>query len=246
MQPLFYLPPAVTRRAVKSGVTVRPVDIAMDVRGLARINYSAFFDKYSLLCLNRCFFERWRIELWTQLVYSQLYGRCCTAKLARCAVACDESGEIVGIMQLAYPFDVGDLTLGLAKYSGSKCACASEVYIERLAVAPHARGSGVGKALLDWAAEYARAQGRSLLTLAVMWTNPAIHLYRREGFAVDRCETFGPQNFAQSPGVFTMCGQRYCFLIHMSKRLPPRDGDHAARAAEAVVPPEPERMERAS
>ena len=86
MQPLFYLPPAVTRRAVKSGVTVRPVDIAMDVRGLARINYYAFFDKYSLLCLNRCFFERWRIELCMDAIglLAALYGRCCTAKLARC------------------------------------------------------------------------------------------------------------------------------------------------------------------
>ena len=33
----------------------------------------------------------------------------------------DESGEIVGVMQMAYPSDFGDATLGTCFYSGSRC-----------------------------------------------------------------------------------------------------------------------------
>ena len=246
---LFFWPPVVAKNRTKRAVTVRPVNLNTDLQGLARVHYYGFFDKYSLLCINRCFFERWRIELWTRLVYSQLYGNCCAAKLTRCAVAVDETGEIVGVIQLATPLEIGDMTIGMAKYSGATCDCANELYIERVAVAPHARGSGVGKALLDWAAEYGHTHSRSLLTLGVMWTNPAIRLYKREGFTIDKCESYNPFNFLQGPGIFAACGQRYCFVFHMKKRLP-KDGAGGANptvpAADptASIAPKPHSMDR--
>ena len=245
LEPLFFCPPAVTKRP-KRKVSVRPVDLATDLHGLARVHYFAFFDKYGLLCVNRCFFERWRIELWTRLVYSQLYATCCTGKLSRCAVAVDdESGEVVGSIQMATPLEVGDLMLGIAAYSGSKCDCARELYIERLAVAPHARGSGVGAALLNWASEYGRAHGRPLLTLSVMWSNPAIRLYKREGFKIDQCESYNPLNVLQCPCIFWLCGQRYCFVFHMSKRLPPTEAPGAGEPpTTAAVAPQPNSIVR--
>ena len=245
LPPLFFWPPAVTKRA-KRIVTIRPINVVTDLNALARVHYFGFFDKYGFLCVNRCFFERWRIELWVQFVYSQLYAKCCADKLTRCAVAVDDSGEIVGIIQMAKPLEIGDMTLGMAKYAGARCDCANELYIERLAVAPHARGSGVGKALLDWATEYGRTHGRSVLTLGVMWTNPAIRLYKREGFTIDKFETYNPFNVLQCPLIFAACGQRYCFVFHMSKRLL-KDGGAAnptSPRSTAALAPEPYSMDR--
>ena len=242
MQPLFFVgaPP---QRTAKVKAAVEPVDIGRDLHDLARVRYSGFFDKHGLLLLNRCFFERWRVELWTRWVYS-CYATACSDKLTRCAVVRDEDGVVVGVMQLAYPNELGDLTLAWPLYSGSECSC-KDIYVEWIAVAPEARGQGVGKKLLDWAAVYARAANRSLLTLTVMWTNPAIRLYLREGFTIDHLATWNPINLAQGLSSFPLCGQRYCVMIHMSKKLSDDDVDEPRESAPATsTAPQNEGMNR--
>ncbi|WP_406860523.1 GNAT family N-acetyltransferase [Streptomyces sp. HUAS MG47] len=58
--------------------------------------------------------------------------------------------------------------------------------IQGLAVAPHARGRGVGRALLRAACDEARRQGARRITLRVLGHNaPARALYEAEGFAVE-------------------------------------------------------------
>ncbi|MEU6590335.1 GNAT family N-acetyltransferase [Streptomyces sp. NPDC046881] len=56
--------------------------------------------------------------------------------------------------------------------------------VEDVEVAPEHRGRGVGRALMGLAAEYARERGAGHLWLEVTNINaPAIHAYRRMGFA---------------------------------------------------------------
>ncbi|WP_405828649.1 GNAT family N-acetyltransferase [Streptomyces sp. NBC_00105] len=55
--------------------------------------------------------------------------------------------------------------------------------IEDIEVAPGHRGRGVGRALMECAAEYARERGAEHLWLEVSSVNaPAVHAYRRMGF----------------------------------------------------------------
>src|SRR5579859_6224238 len=76
-------------------------------------------------------------------------------------------GEIVGRMSLArdaHPASAHVADLGLM-------------------VAKHARGQGVGRALLEAAVEWARSAGIRKLELHVFpWNEAAIHLYERFGF----------------------------------------------------------------
>ena len=65
------------------------------------------------------------------------------------------------------------------------------IWIENVAVAPEAQGSGIGRRLLDHAERLARAAGcfeARLLTNAAFEANVA--LYRRLGYVVDREEEF--------------------------------------------------------
>lgn len=56
--------------------------------------------------------------------------------------------------------------------------------IEDIEVAPEHRGRGVGRALMELAVEFARERGAGHLWLEVTTVNaPAIHAYRRMGFA---------------------------------------------------------------
>jgi ribosomal protein S18 acetylase RimI-like enzyme len=62
---------------------------------------------------------------------------------------------------------------------------ADSLYVLSLCVAPERRGLGVGKALLELAADEARAAGMRAVALDVASQNEgAIRLYRREGFEV--------------------------------------------------------------
>jgi len=55
--------------------------------------------------------------------------------------------------------------------------------VHGLAVAPHARGHGVGGALLEATEEHARRRGARKITLNVFATNaPARRLYARHGY----------------------------------------------------------------
>ncbi|HEY8524747.1 MAG TPA: GNAT family N-acetyltransferase [Acidimicrobiales bacterium] len=57
------------------------------------------------------------------------------------------------------------------------------LYIHRMIVARHARSRSLGACLLDWAADYARTAGRTMLRLDAWKTNKALHqYYLRQGF----------------------------------------------------------------
>lgn len=74
-----------------------------------------------------------------------------------------------------------------AAFSGVREAHPGEVYIQALAVSPSHRGRGVGKAILEHAAQTARALRLSTLSLLVSLENlPAQRLYLGAGFEVDR------------------------------------------------------------
>ncbi|MEU8528636.1 MULTISPECIES: GNAT family N-acetyltransferase [Streptomyces] len=87
-------------------------------------------------------------------------------------VAEGEGGTMDGFLRLHRP---------------SPLACHTHVrQIQGLAVAGHARGRGVGRALLRASFEEARRQGASRITLRVLGHNaPARALYEAEGFAVE-------------------------------------------------------------
>lgn len=61
---------------------------------------------------------------------------------------------------------------------------ADAAYLTSLWVAPESRRQGIGSALVDAVADWARSQGYGLLFLDVVETElPAIALYARQGFA---------------------------------------------------------------
>lgn len=78
-----------------------------------------------------------------------------------------------------------------------------QTLIENVAVAPTAQGQGVGRRLMAWAEDIARAAGHARIRL---YTNqrftPNIRLYQRLGYGIDREEEVGV-------GI----------IVHMSKRL---------------------------
>ncbi|MFB6612834.1 GNAT family N-acetyltransferase [Streptomyces sp. NPDC085524] len=62
--------------------------------------------------------------------------------------------------------------------------------IEDIEVAPAHRGRGIGRALMDCAAEFARERGAEHLWLEVSSVNaPAVHAYRRMGFVLCGLDT---------------------------------------------------------
>lgn len=59
-------------------------------------------------------------------------------------------------------------------------------YVERLAVAESAEGTGIGRLLLDWAAEWARSRGYATIALDVFASNErARRFYGRNGYGED-------------------------------------------------------------
>jgi ribosomal protein S18 acetylase RimI-like enzyme len=66
-----------------------------------------------------------------------------------------------------------------------------EIYVDGIAVAPQARGLGVGSRLLDEITSIARASGKRFVRLDVIDRNPrAQALYERLGFTVTRVQSF--------------------------------------------------------
>ncbi|MGY0072003.1 GNAT family N-acetyltransferase (plasmid) [Streptomyces sp. QTS137] len=85
---------------------------------------------------------------------------------SRIFVAHDVAGDLAGFVAVSYSGWNRRLT------------------IEDIAVAPQHRGRGVGRALMGLAGEFARERGAGHLWLEVTNINaPAIHAYRRMGFA---------------------------------------------------------------
>jgi ribosomal protein S18 acetylase RimI-like enzyme len=106
---------------------------------------------------------------------------------------------LVGIAGLQYEgkiffvSQVSDFTGAYGKLSGlvrllllrflDSPAQDGEVYLESMAVAPHARGRGIGTMLLQAVSDFAVANGLYTVRLDVVNTNPdAFRLYRRVGF----------------------------------------------------------------
>ena len=106
-------------------------------------------------------------------------------RLAACGLAVDKAGTPLGYVQLAiHPMSDKD---------GMHTTKPGETYIEQIGVAAAARGKGVGKKLLQWAEDQAKAseRGNKMLSLAVIDGNPARRLYERVGFVAkerDGCE----------------------------------------------------------
>lgn len=70
-------------------------------------------------------------------------------------------------------------------------------YVHRLAVARAAHGLGIGRALIEWAAEQARARGKRHLRLDTSAANSALRAYyERAGFQVKDERVVGPWTVA--------------------------------------------------
>ncbi len=76
--------------------------------------------------------------------------------------------------------------VGVALFLEAEHDPCGRAYISDLAVAAERRGEGIGTALLNHAALWARAQGRRGLSLHVAQGNPAQRLYERVGFRVEK------------------------------------------------------------
>jgi len=61
-----------------------------------------------------------------------------------------------------------------------------EAYLYMLAVDPEARGKGVGSALMKWADGVSKDRGCAFMSLEVIHGNPAIGLYERKGYVVEK------------------------------------------------------------
>ena len=85
-----------------------------------------------------------------------------------------ENGERIGFLLMLY--DIPD-----------EVTLTEQAFVAYTAVEPHARGRGVGRALLDAAEAHARAAGRGYISLMVTEDNaPARALYDRAGFSTER------------------------------------------------------------
>jgi GNAT superfamily N-acetyltransferase len=75
------------------------------------------------------------------------------------------------------------------------------LYLRSMAVLPEARGYGVGKSLLQYVEDYARARGFRRISLSTTpFLLPAIRLYEQSGF---QKTAKGPHDLAGTP-LFTM------------------------------------------
>jgi GNAT superfamily N-acetyltransferase len=85
-------------------------------------------------------------------------------------VACDEEGRVLGVIDTEYHQRLGDHR--------------PQARVNDLVVSGHARGAGVGKALLTRAEELARKRGCFRMALVTAtWRDDAISFYEREGWA---------------------------------------------------------------
>ena len=90
------------------------------------------------------------------------------------ALIAERDGERVGFLLLLY--DIPD-----------EVTLTQQAFVAYTAVEPHARGAGVGRALLVAAEAHARAEGLGYLSLMVTEDNvPARALYDGAGFATER------------------------------------------------------------
>lgn len=92
--------------------------------------------------------------------------------------AADDDGRVLGAVVLNHETDPGLWT---------EDEQTSALFIHRLTVDRAATGKGVGAALLNFANDRARSEGKSWLRLDAWTTNTALHrYYKRQGFRLVR------------------------------------------------------------
>jgi len=160
--------------------------------------------EYEISLIQPCDWEHTSVMLAD--AFSDKHGRCCCAyicsrsaaikqhldafkktqeqnpgKLNHIAVVRGSEGSILGYCALQFQGDVGNLAMP----SGMRHKLhPGEVYLEQIGVSDHARGKGIGKKLMAWAHDQARASGATFISLEVMAANRAVGLYKREGYVV--------------------------------------------------------------
>ena len=92
--------------------------------------------------------------------------------------------EARNVSGISHPFV---LTENDGRVAGYLCtwSVSNEFYVNNIAVAPELRGRGLGRALLEFAEEQARAWKCHTMILEVRASNDAaVHLYKKIGFSV--------------------------------------------------------------
>eukprot|EP00933_Yihiella_yeosuensis_P081973 TRINITY_DN956_c1_g3_i1.p1 TRINITY_DN956_c1_g3~~TRINITY_DN956_c1_g3_i1.p1 ORF type:complete len:231 (-),score=26.88 TRINITY_DN956_c1_g3_i1:154-846(-) len=110
------------------------------------------------------------------------------SKVAGCAIAIRGSdNKILGFIQTQKYKECGDASfqpcfpcfMHEVKHQG-------EIYVEKIALCKESRGQGVGTRLLKWVEQHARDNHCTEITLDVIYGNPAIRLYEREGYVIQK------------------------------------------------------------
>ena len=89
--------------------------------------------------------------------------------------------EVIGGISVNLYGQMGDIRM--PEWARHKCK-SGEAYIDWIGVHADARGKGIGKGLLEFSENYARANGCTILALEVVKGNRAKGLYERKGFEV--------------------------------------------------------------
>jgi ribosomal protein S18 acetylase RimI-like enzyme len=102
-----------------------------------------------------------------------------------------DAGSVIGELRALLGL-VGGIRAVVGLSLGQYRPQRGELYIDGIAVASHARGHGVGTALLEEAASIGREEGFERLRLDVIGTNQgARRLYERLGYRVTKVQHFG-------------------------------------------------------
>ena len=88
-----------------------------------------------------------------------------TQSQEHCRVFKDETGRVLGAIQLQLPGDLGDLGFP-ESMRGDKLEL-GEVHLEFIECHPDATGKGIGSKLLKWADTFAASNGCQFITLDV-------------------------------------------------------------------------------
>ncbi|KPF64680.1 GNAT family N-acetyltransferase [Porphyrobacter sp. AAP60] len=144
---------------------LRPATLA-DAPALAQLGSSSFCATFEHL------YRPEDLSAFLEQVYSEsavaeeIAGPECIHRLA------DEAGELIGYCKMRHPS-------WYVEHSDAR----NPIALGQLYTAPGRTGEGIGAALMDWALDYARAQGCDAIQLSVFSENfGAQRFYQRYGF----------------------------------------------------------------
>lgn len=143
------------------------------------------------------------------------YKRCPELKKV-CGLAISPEKGVVGFCQMAFE--------GMP--NAIHTTKPGEAYILMLAVDTGARGMGIGSKLMAWAEEIGRARKCNYMALEVIHGNPAIGLYERKGYVVQKKALWKkilyavPYMLFFGPVIHTSNSPRYCTYgqVHYMKK----------------------------